>query len=269
MITGVLILQVVLALGAFVLGVWLSRGQRLGPVAFATASLGALALMLAFPLMRLVPAHAIGLFGPALVAMTEFTGVSIPGAALFGLATPRLARAAERRAVYALLVIAGVYVVKAGWWMVGSGVGELGPTRWAGDVCLQSNDSTCVAASMVTMLASHGVRATETEMASLSFVEPGGGTTDSRAAWALHRALASAGRVDLNVRYRAVTLDELASLPKPTMVVLRWGFFVSHMVCVMDADAESVTLGDPLVGRRVVSVQAFLDEWNGLAMWLE
>ncbi|MBX9736555.1 MAG: hypothetical protein K2X32_06475, partial [Phycisphaerales bacterium] len=178
-------------------------------------------------------------------------------------------RVGDRRAVYALLGLSLVYFVKAGWWMVSPGVGDLGVMKWKDGVCLQSTDSTCVAASMVTLLRSRGVEATETEMAALSFVEPGGGTTDSRAAWALERKLASVGRRDLKVRYQRMTLDELIAAPKPCMVPLNWGFFMSHMVCVMDANSETITLGDPLTGLRRLRVREFTGEWGGLVMWLE
>lgn len=266
LIAACFILQLLLAGSAFFLGLRLSR---LPASKASLLALLAFALMLAFPLMRVWPVFSLSLLGPAFATLTEFTGMAMPAALLFGIATPRLPRPADRKAVYALIVIAGVYFIKAGWWMLSPGTGDLGPTKWKGDVCLQTTDSTCVAASMVTLLKSRGVESTETEMAALGFVEPGGGTTDTRAAWALERKLAAVGRTDLRVRYEHMTLEQLIATPKPCMVALQWGFFMSHMVCVMDANDTTITLGDPLSGRRVLRVQEFVKEWKGETLRLE
>ncbi len=266
LILACFLLQLTLATFGLFAGRRLSRFSNTKLVPLVLASLAA---MLAFPLMRVYPVLTLSVVGAPVASLTEFTAMAIPAGLLFGLLVPRLPRVKDRRAVYALLGLSLVYFVKAGWWMVSPGVGDLGITKWNDGVCMQSTDSTCVAASMVTLLKSRGVESTETEMAALSFVEPGGGTTDSRAAWALERKLASAGRSDLRVRYEYMTLDQIIAVPKPCMVPLNWGFFLSHMVCVMDADTTTITLADPLSGRRAMTVPEFTREWKGLVMWLE
>lgn len=261
-----LILQLVIAAIAFVGGQRLSRTHPRYAVLFASI---ALVLMIAFPLMRVFPAVALKLLGPALTSLTEFTGLAMPAGLLFGLATPRLTRAGDRRAIYALVGIAGVCFVRAGWWMVSPNHGDLGPPKWRNDVCLQTTDSTCVAASLATLLKARGVETTEAEMAAMSYVVPGEGTTDSRAAWALERKLAAVGRDDLRVTYERMTLTELIAAKKPCMVPISWGFFTSHMVCVMEASENNIVLGDPLSGRRMLRPRDFVVDWKGMVLRVE
>lgn len=258
-----LLAQLALALAAFAAAPFVARrGPR--PVRVGWLAL-ALAAMLLWPLFRVLPVHAVGLLGPWVVAHVELTGIIVPAAMFFGLAARLVPRAADRRAMHVLLALAAAYAVRAGLWMTpfASDFAHLPPTRMQGGVCLQSDDSTCVAASLVTLLHALRIPAQEAEMARLAGVEPGAGATDSRALLALQRKLAG---TPSRARYASLDQAALIAAPKPALVQLGWGFFTSHMVTVLAADERGVTLGDPLSGRRDLPWTEFLAQWKGQAI---
>lgn len=255
--------QLLLAVGAFLGAMWLARKGKPVWVAACGVALGAL---LVWPLMRVFPVEPIELLGARVVACIELTGLAVPAGLLFGVASRRLPRASDRRAIVALSAVAAVYFVKAGWWMVAPGVAGIGATNVdAHGVCRQSTGYTCVAASMVTMLRAHGVLCEEEELARLAYTQVGGGATDSRALWALEQKLAGTG---LRPAYRRLDGPGIIAAAKPCMVQLDWGFFVSHMVPVMSATPETVVIGDPLSGPREMSMAEFMRQWKGTAIML-
>lgn len=261
------VVQLVLAVGAFALGRWVGAKQAWWAIAIVMVGVAG---MISFPLMRVFPVAAIERFGAALVSCVEFTGLAIPGGLFFGAASKRL-RERERRAVVVLVLVALAFFVKAGWWMVaplfGGGVHGLGPTKFDADgVCRQTTSATCVPAAMVTALRVYGVEAGEEEMARLAYTEPRGGTTDSRALWALQRKLEGTG---LSARYVQLDAAALAMIRKPVLVQLDWGFFVSHMVPVLAADSRRVVLGDPAEGLREMPMEEFAKEWKGQGIVIE
>lgn len=240
-----------------------------GPIArrarvIATAvCLGALVVLLIWPLVRFFPTAPIRLLGAPLVACLELTGLFIPAALLLAVAARLVPKPSDRRAIYCLIPMAAIYFVKAGWWMVAPELQDLGPTKIEGGICRQSTGYTCVAASMVTMLRARGIDATETEMARLARVEVNGGATDSRALWALERKLAG---TPLAPAYHSFDLAGLIAAPKPLLVQVDWGFFVSHMVPVMAASEQAITIGDPISGSQTLPVAEFLAKWKGNAI---
>lgn len=266
-----LLLQLGAALGLLAAAPAIARLRKPWPAAIAATSL---LLMLLWPLSRVFSVELIRLFGASPIACLELTGIIIPAALFFGLAAQRLPRNTDRRAVIALVVIAMLVVAKGGWWMVSPGVGTLGPTQFQGEVCLQTRQDTCVAASLVTVLRAHDITATEEEMARLARIERGGGATDSRTLGALERKLdaiagnaapdsAATSIVHLKPTYLRSDRPGLIAAPKPCLVQLRFGFFTSHMVPVMDADDHRVLIGDPLTGPREMSWPDFSREWKG------
>lgn len=265
------LVQVVLAIGAWFIGLRItpsSGGDQAKPRAstWRVALAASFILVLLWPFMRLFVVEAVGLIGAKAVACVEFTGVMVPAAMLFAIVSRRLPRKQDARAIFMLVALAGVYFARSGWWSFGTGVPDLGRTKIKDGICLQSTDSTCVAASIVTVCRAHGVDLTETEAARLAYVEMGRGATDSRAIMALQTALADTGAT---VRYARVAATDLASLPMPCMVQLDWGFFVSHMVPVLAATPTEIVLGDPSLGIRRLSIDDFQKEYKGQAIIIE
>lgn len=258
------VVQLILGAGAFVVAPRVERWGRAGARAVCA---GALVALLLWPLMRVFPAEPIALLGAPAVACVELTGLAIPAVLFFSLAARRVPKASDRRAILLLTAVAAVYFVRAGWWMISPGVSDLDPLRIdSRGICRQTTGYTCVAASMVTMLRANGVEATEEEMARLAHVEVGGGATDSRAIWALERRLAGTG---LRPRYCKTDYAGLIAAPKPCLVQIGWGYFMSHMVPVMSADSERVVLGDPECGKREMTAEAFGGTWKGTVIAVE
>jgi len=228
-------------------------------------AVAATALMLFWPLIRFQPFLGIDLFGARILTFIEVTGITLPAMVLFTLAAILTPRERDQRALRLMPVIVLLYLFATGRWMLTPPIPPLRPMTFSGDVCQQTTGYTCVAASLVTMLKALGVEATETEMARLSLTEENGGTTDTRAAYALQRKLADRG---WTVHYNRLDYARLQTLPKPCLTPLRWGYFFNHMVPVLAADDHRVTLGDPLTGRRVMSASDFQSEWLGRAIYL-
>ena len=147
-----------------------------------------------------------------------------------------------------------------------TGYGDTSGEEKGSKVSPEQGAKNCVAASLVTMLAAHGIEATETEMARLSHTTIEGGTTDTRAVYALQRKLASGG---FTVRYETADYERLKALPLPCVVSIDWGYFSSHMVPVLSVDDAGVTLGDPLTGPRQVDRTEFTDLWYERAIYLQ
>ena len=225
----------------------------------------ATALMLFWPLIRFQPSLGIDLFGARSLTFIEVTGITLPAMVLFTLAAKLTSRERDQRALRLMPVIVLLYLFATGRWMLAPPIATLPPMKFSGDVCLQTTGYSCVAASLVTLLRAVGIDATETEMARLSLTEENGGTTDTRAAYALQCKLADRG---WTVHYDRLDYARLQSLPKPCLTPLRWGYFFNHMVPVLAADDRRVTLGDPLTGRRVMSADDFQAEWLGRAIYV-
>ncbi|MBY0262847.1 MAG: hypothetical protein K2Q20_10910 [Phycisphaerales bacterium] len=262
----VLAIQVALAGAAVLSSSWIARQPD---AVWRSVVIGSLLVLLAWPLVRFFPVPAIRLLGAPVVACIELTGLFIPATLLLGVAARHVPKPADRRALLLLIGVAGLYFVIAGKWMLQPTIGSFGgsgPPKMRGTVCLQSTDYTCVAASMVTMLRARGIEATEVQMARLSRTEIRRGATDSRALWALQTLLKD---TPLRPVYASGGYDDLVRAPKPCLVQIDFGFFVSHMVPVMSADADGVVIGDPLSGEKRMSRAEFEREWKGALIALE
>ncbi len=225
----------------------------------------AAAVMLIWPAMRVFPAAMLDAFGARIIMHVEVTGVVIPASLLFSIAARHVPKRSEQRGVLTLLVICGAYFLMFGKWMVRPPLNDLGSTCLEGSVCVQSTSYTCVAASLVTLLHAYGVETSETEMARLTQTEQDFGATDSRAVRGLERKLADAG---LTVHYENMDYARLCEVPMPCVVPINWRYYVSHMVPVLSADADTVTLGDPLEGVRRCSAEEFRSVWRRRGIYL-
>ncbi len=254
--------QVAGAVAAGVVG-WRIGGR--GARAWRRAAIVATGLMLAWPLMRLFPAHVIRWLGAHFVMFVEVTGIVIPATLLFTIAARNSRTSGQRRAVRLLIPVCCLYFIRYGLWMVRPGIDELGPMYLEGQVCRQSTGYTCVAASLVTLLKTYGYETTETEMARLSHTEFNWGTTDTRAVAALQDRLAGE-RVE--VCYEEMDFERLKAVPKPCVVPVRWNYFVSHMVPVLAADDKRVRVGDPMNGMTDQAAADFQKVWHGRGIYL-
>jgi len=257
------IIQIVLGAAMILLG---RKLGRMRPRVWKPVAVLATLISLAWPLMRVFPEVFLGIFGARVVMYVEVTGMVPLVVLVFSIAALQQKRRRERRLASLLVLVCALYFVRSGLWMVRPPVPDLGETKIQHGVCIQSTGYTCVAASLVTLLHHHGIEATETEMARLCHTEVNGGATDSRAIRALEKKLA--GR-PFEIRYERMDYARLREIDMPCMVSTKFGFYINHMIPVLAADEETVMLGDPLTGRREVTIARFRDIWYGAGIWLE
>lgn len=239
----------------------LGRRERIATAALILAA----ALMVAWPILRLMPDRVMNVAPVEAIVFLELTGAAIPAALFFACACQRLHRVPDRRAVRMMLVATAVFFIKGGLWMLRPPPPDVPSSHYADGVCRQSTPYTCVAASLVTLLRADGIETSEGEMARLSYTEVGIGTTDTRAVLALRRKLAGRG---FDVHYERMSFDRLRAVELPVLVPLKWGYFVSHMVPVLAIDADGVLLGDPLTGARRIACAEFEREWLGRGIYI-
>lgn len=127
-------------------------------------------------------------------------------------------------------------------------------------VCIQNTYYTCGPAAAVTALGLLGIDADEGEIAVLSRSTPISGTEPDMLSDALEKRYESRG---LRCEYRA--FRSAAELPAgaPVLATVRLSFLVDHYVTILDISGTTVTIGDPLNGRREVSLEEFERSWRG------
>ncbi|MGE0707946.1 MAG: cysteine peptidase family C39 domain-containing protein [Planctomycetota bacterium] len=169
------------------------------------------------------------------------------------------------RARRGLLVFAALLVVVAAHPLVRTAlfdpkqvIGTIG----ADGVCVQTTDFTCGAAAATTLLAAHGIQASEREMAQRCWTNALTGTDVFCVVRGLRQKLAGSGRT---VRVD-VSRGGLEGLHPPAMVTVRYGLFLDHWVVVRALRPGVVEVGDPLHGVRQVPEAEFLRDWRGVSV---
>ncbi|BCM88647.1 hypothetical protein IAD21_00488 [Abditibacteriota bacterium] len=120
--------------------------------------------------------------------------------------------------------------------------------QWSEGVCLQSSSSTCGPCSASTLLKQFNIAVSERDLARECFSYRGG--TEN---WYVARALRQHG---VKANY-LITSPEPATLPIPAMAGVqmggvRWG---GHFITILGRKGDSYIIGDPLVGRLVLTPQ--------------
>ncbi|MBI3271770.1 MAG: hypothetical protein HYZ53_22455 [Planctomycetes bacterium] len=150
-------------------------------------------------------------------------------------------------------------------WMLEGSKDDVLKTAWdKRGVCVQSSEFSCGAAAAVMVARRHGVEASEAEMAALGWTNEHKGTRMLGIAHALAAKLP--GR---RVRFRRLTLDELAAGPLPAIVELRLKLFQTHKVVVTRIADGYVESDDPASGKDRQSVEWFVTKWQGYAITVE
>ncbi len=125
----------------------------------------------------------------------------------------------------------------------------IGPTddlkdEWKGGVCLQTTPSTCGAASLATVLSDLGGNTGEEELARAAHSYAGG-----TEAWYLARAARARG---YDVRFDfSDGFSQEGTLP--AVVGVKLGN-IGHFIAVLGKEDDKFVVGDPLVGREVMSL---------------
>jgi hypothetical protein len=129
----------------------------------------------------------------------------------------------------------------------------------ADNVCSQTTDFTCGPAAAVTALRRLGLTAQEGEIAVLSHASPISGTLP----WCLYKAIQNRYAGDgLECQFRH--FDSVGQLRNAsvTLAVVKDAFLLDHCVAVLDVDDDTVTIGDPVLGRLKMSYNDFAAVWR-------
>ena len=118
--------------------------------------------------------------------------------------------------------------------------------HWSENICLQSTASTCGPSAAATVLRSLGQEANEAELAIAAHTSASGTEI-----WYLARALRARG---LNVSFVA-TEPNPSTLPYPAIAGTRIGneTGTGHFIAILNREGERYVIGDPMIGRQVLS----------------
>jgi hypothetical protein len=136
----------------------------------------------------------------------------------------------------------------------------------ADNICSQTTNFTCGPAAAVTALRRLGLSASEGELAVLSHASPVSGTLP----WCLYKALQnrySASGLDCQIRH----FDSVSQLRRAgvTLAVVKDAFLLDHCVAVLDVSDDTVTIGDPILGRVQMSYKDFAGVWRFYGITLD
>lgn len=155
---------------------------------------------------------------------------------------------------------------------------------WNGEVCRQTNPSTCSAAAAATLLKRHGITTSEAEMIDLCFTRKDGTSVGGLLRGVEAKAKPSGKEVKV-ASLKLANLKDPSQLPAILIVSLRqevadrelryenqWGWAVglSHAVVLFGFTGEgNPIIGDPSVGKEVWNIKGLEELWTGTAVWLE
>jgi len=194
-------------------------------------------------------------------------------AVTIGLTSPlsRLPRKFEKVAVCILMVMVVVwfsvlpFLVPA---LIRGHLANLTTRVDSNGICFQSTDYTCGPAAAVTALRKLGLTAHEGEFAVLSHTSPVAGTFPRCLYTALQNRYASDG---LKCQYRRFdSLDQLKNAGL-TLAIVRDKLLSDHCVAVLEVSVRTVSIADPVVGRKLMSHRQFEKIWRftGIALNLD
>jgi predicted double-glycine peptidase len=130
-------------------------------------------------------------------------------------------------------------------------------------VCLQSRGYDCGPAAAVTVLRKIGIQAEEGELALRAHTTRFSGTPSD----SLCAAIRSCYAVPCRIIY-CRTIQELRG-KEPFIAIVKFSFIVDHYVAVLSVTDTEVVLGDPLLGLRKCTYNAFEREWRKRAIMIE
>ena len=190
----------------------------------------------------------------------------LPFAVLFFAFASHLVPSRNRRAVLIIVIMLILVVAQQSFWhLVKPDIYDYEGTIVDG-VCRQTSYETCGAASMVTLMNSMGIPATEGEMARLSMTAPGRGLSLHKAAYGLKRKFEQLGRSE-HVAIKVPKLKDLHNLPKPLLAGIRFSSLTNHMICVLETSKDALVVGDPISsGRKIWSWRKFDEVWSGIVI---
>lgn len=131
--------------------------------------------------------------------------------------------------------------------------------QWKDNVCLQSTDSTCGAASTTTILKQHGIAITERQIAQEAYSSARG-----TEAWYLARAIRNHG---CSARFHFTT-GFSPEMPLPVVAGVRLGP-IGHFIPILSRDGDNFRIGDPLNGPETLSQAELIKRYDFTGFYLQ
>ncbi len=181
-----------------------------------------------------------------------------------GLATPlsRLPYRFEKAVVWVLMAVVVVwssvlpFLVPA---LIKNELLSLDTLIDSNGICYQTKDYTCGPAAAVTALGKLGLAADEGQIAVLAHTSPVVGTLPACLSKALQGRYEGDGLHCQYRRFESVTQLKGAGI---TLAVLKDAFLTDHCVAVIGVSDNTVTIADPVTGRRLMSYSQFERIWR-------
>jgi predicted double-glycine peptidase len=136
----------------------------------------------------------------------------------------------------------------------------------ADGICRQGTDYTCGPAAAVTLLRRMGVAAEEGELALLCRTSAFMGTPPDLLARRLQSRYGSEGVTATYRSFRSVA--ELGE-SGPTLALVKFSLFLDHYVAVLEVGGDTLTVGDPLLGKTILGHEDFEKRWRRVGVVLE
>jgi len=129
----------------------------------------------------------------------------------------------------------------------------------ADGVCIQSKNYTCGPAAAVTALTKLGINADEGQLAIHSRTNSITGTLPQDLYSAINDLYANEG---LQCQFRK--FDSVKELINGgvTLVIIQDTFMVDHCVAVLDVSGDTITIGDPEIGKTSLPLSEFENAWK-------
>jgi len=124
-------------------------------------------------------------------------------------------------------------------------------------ICMQQTDYTCMSAAAVTALRRFGIESNEGEIAIRAYTSRDG-TTLGLLTTALEELYGKEGLTCDYHKFQSV--EELRDIC-PVITLVKYSKFLDHAVTVLEVTDRHVVVGDPLVGRLLMTFQEFEDQW--------
>jgi hypothetical protein len=196
----------------------------------------------------------------------EFAAMALILTMLLTTPLSRLRQRRQRYAIFLFMVLFAIYFSVLPFLMPVFAYAHLSGLETKIDhngVCLQSNGYNCGPAAAVTVLRKIGVPAEEGELALRAHTTRFAGTpTDS---------LCAAIRSCYAVPCRTIYCRNVCELKGrgPLIATVKFSFMVDHYVAVLSVTDTEVVLGDPLLGLRKCTYNAFEKEWRKCVIIIE
>lgn len=198
----------------------------------------------------------------------EWTRAAL-GAFLPATLIPKVGRTRERAALAGLslfmLMVVSVWPAMAPALNRGA-LARLATEIDADGICRQRTTYTCGPAAAVTALRRLGLSANEGPLAIACQTTEATGTPPYRLAETLDHRYCDSG---LKATFRH--FPDLEALPRDgeTIALMKFGPLLDHYVAILDVTFASITVGDPLLGRRELTRAEFDRQWRHVGIVLQ